>query len=144
MVARIDSSNARTMGCRCGIWRPNHASMSEWFADGSGGFRAAFPLISFGIALSLSGGPSSGVGGVRAFLFEPADDVLLAGAKAAGRVQWGAVGVVGFPVQVGAGGEEALGGAALAARAGVPEPLRHLIGRGVRGIEQFLQAVEQS
>jgi len=26
--------------------------MSEWFADGSGGFRHAFPLISFGIASS--------------------------------------------------------------------------------------------
>src|SRR6266487_3541906 len=50
MVARIDASNAWTMGCRCGIWRRNQSSMSEWFADGSGGFRRAFPLISFGIA----------------------------------------------------------------------------------------------
>src|SRR6266700_1896569 len=50
MLARIDSSKPWTMGCRCGIWRRNQSSMSEWFADGSGGFRRAFPLISFGIA----------------------------------------------------------------------------------------------
>jgi hypothetical protein len=40
-------------GCRCGIWRRNQASMSEWLADGSGGFRPARPLISFGIACPL-------------------------------------------------------------------------------------------
>jgi hypothetical protein len=32
------------------IWRRNHSSTPSWFRDGSGGFRFAFPLISFGIA----------------------------------------------------------------------------------------------
>ena len=70
-------------------------------------------------------GASTGawVGGVGSSLFEPSDDVLLAGPEAAGRVQRGAVGVVGFPVQVSAGGQEAFGGAALPARAGMPKRL---------------------
>ena len=79
----------------------------------------------------MASGASTGVGagGVGSILFEPSDDVLVAGAEAAGRVQRGAVGVVGFPVQVGAGGQEAFGGAALPARAGVPERLGHLLRR---------------
>src|ERR1700722_8250148 len=47
------------MGCRSGIRRLSHWSMPEWSADGSGGFRPAFPLIAFGIVLRppLSGHP---------------------------------------------------------------------------------------
>src|ERR1700722_18745613 len=41
------------MGCRSGIRRRHQSSMSEWFADGSGGFRPAFPLIAFGIECLL-------------------------------------------------------------------------------------------
>jgi hypothetical protein len=40
------------MGWRCGIWRWVQSSTSEWLADGSGGFRPAFPLIAFGIVSS--------------------------------------------------------------------------------------------
>src|SRR6202165_6215481 len=76
-------------------------------------------------------------------LFEPGDDVLLTGAEAVGSVERGALGVVGFPVEIGAGSEEALGGAALPARAGVPEALRHRL-RGGAGGEQFFEADEQA
>jgi hypothetical protein len=47
---------------------------------------------------------------------EPGDDVLLTGAEAVGSIERGALGVVGFPVEVGAGSEEALGGAARPSR----------------------------
>jgi hypothetical protein len=55
---------------------------------------------------------STGVGGAGSFVFEPPDDVVLAGAEPAGGVERRAVGVVGLPLQVSAGGEEAFGGAA--------------------------------
>ncbi len=49
-VANQPVANFFTMGCRSGIRRRHQSSMSEWFAEGSGGFRPAFPLIAFGIA----------------------------------------------------------------------------------------------
>jgi hypothetical protein len=59
-------------------------------------------------------------------------------------VQRRPVGVVGFPVQVGAGRQEALGGTALSGCTGVPEPLGHLLHRRACGNEQLLESVDHA
>jgi hypothetical protein len=56
---------------------------------------------------------------------EPSDDVLPAGPSAICCVKGRPVGVVGDPVQIGALGQQVLGGAPLPAGAGVPERLRY-------------------
>src|ERR1700720_3582550 len=79
-----------------------------------------------------------------ALLFQPADDVVLAGAEPAGRVEWGALGIVGLPVELGAGGQEPFGGASLSRAAGVPERLGHFLPGRVGRVEQLLEAVEHA
>src|SRR5918996_2459315 len=72
---------------------------------------------------------------------QPLNDVVLACAAAKRRIESGAVSVVGCPGELGAGVVQPLCCAALSGCAGVPEPLRDLVGCGAAG-EQLLECVE--
>src|SRR5664279_11091 len=72
---------------------------------------------------------------------EPFDDVLLASGLAGRCVEGGSVGVIGCPVEVGPGVEQAFRSAALPRGAGVPERLGDLLLIGVGG-EKRVDAVK--
>jgi hypothetical protein len=78
-----------------------------------------------------------------AHLAQPGDDVLPHGGQAAGGIERRAVRVVRLPVQIRAADEQILSGAALAARACMPEGLRHILRRRIDSQDRF-EAAEHS
>ena len=78
---------------------------------------------------------------LASWVAEPADQVLAAGAQLRGHIEGCPAAVAGGGVDVGSAAEEKLGGAALAAVAGLPEGFADVIGgRGGDSGEEFLEA----